>query len=224
MIVEDVSAFTDRYGDDQPVAGQWTGGLSNSGERITVMAGTEVIQQFTYSDAWYPATDGAGFTLEIIDAASADVTRWNQAASWRASLQVGGSPGGTSEVRLPGDSNHDDRFDSSDLVQVFIAGEYEDNIPGNSTFEEGDWDGDGDFTTADFVLVLAAGTYHELAMAIGATRVSDIAEALPPLRVPDRRAESDLNPEMFAASPNRPPHPRQLEVQAVDSLFALTWD
>ena len=34
---------------------------------------------------------------------------------------------------------------------VLQAGEYEDGIPKNSTFEEGDWNGDGDFTTADLV-------------------------------------------------------------------------
>ncbi|MCA9199804.1 MAG: hypothetical protein KDA87_19825, partial [Planctomycetales bacterium] len=30
---------------------------------------------------------------------------------------------------------------------------------GNSTYHEGDWNGDGDFTTADLVLAFQAGTY-----------------------------------------------------------------
>lgn len=67
---------------------------------------------------------------------------------------------------VPGDSNHDGIFDSSDLVLVFAAGEYEDGVTGNSTFEEGDWDGDGDFTTSDLVFAFAAGTYQANAVAI----------------------------------------------------------
>ena len=56
------------------------------------------------------------------------------------------------EGYLPGDANRDGEFTTADLVQVFQAGEYEDEIENNSTWEEGDWDCDGDFTTADLVL------------------------------------------------------------------------
>ena len=59
-----------------------------------------------------------------------------------------------------GDANRDGRFDSVDFVQVFQAGEYEDDIPGNSTWEEGDWDGNGDFDSADFVLAFQTGLYE----------------------------------------------------------------
>jgi ELWxxDGT repeat protein len=62
--------------------------------------------------------------------------------------------------RLVGDSNGDGRFNPLDLIQVLQAGEYEDGIPGNSTFEEGDWNSDGDFNTLDIVLALQAGTYE----------------------------------------------------------------
>jgi hypothetical protein len=65
---------------------------------------------------------------------------------------------------IPGDSNHDGRFDSTDLVHVFQRGEYEDNIPKNSTFEDGDWNGDGDFTTADLVYVFQRGGYAAVAV------------------------------------------------------------
>jgi lysophospholipase L1-like esterase len=60
---------------------------------------------------------------------------------------------------IVGDANHDGRFDSTDLIVVFQAGEYEDGIPGNSTFEEGDWNGDGDFDSSDIILAFEAGTY-----------------------------------------------------------------
>ncbi len=71
---------------------------------------------------------------------------------------------GTNEVvdrptRVPGDSNGDGIFDSSDLVAVFAAGQYEDDVAVNSTFETGDWDGDGDFTSSDLVFVFRQGNY-----------------------------------------------------------------
>ena len=34
----------------------------------------------------------------------------------------------------PGDANRDGQFNSGDLVQVFVAGEYEDGFVGNSTW------------------------------------------------------------------------------------------
>ena len=61
--------------------------------------------------------------------------------------------------RIIGDANNDGKFDSSDLVAVFQAGEYEDGIAGNSDWAEGDWSGDGDFDTSDLVLAFQSGRY-----------------------------------------------------------------
>ncbi|MCA9150827.1 MAG: hypothetical protein KDA92_16060, partial [Planctomycetales bacterium] len=58
-----------------------------------------------------------------------------------------------------GDANLDGRFDSTDLIQVFQAGEYEDTLVGNSNWADGDWNADGDFTTADLVSAFADGGY-----------------------------------------------------------------
>ena len=55
-----------------------------------------------------------------------------------------------------GDSNLDGVFDSSDLVQVFIVGEYEDDVEGNSTWADGDWNCDGEFDTRDLVFAFQA--------------------------------------------------------------------
>jgi hypothetical protein len=63
------------------------------------------------------------------------------------------------ENRLIGDSNDDGLFNTADLVQIFAAGEYLDDVAGNSTFDEGDWNLDGDFTPADLILAFQAGTY-----------------------------------------------------------------
>jgi hypothetical protein len=152
--------------------------LGNGGEQITLMAGDELIHQFAYSDRWYPTTDGTGYTLEMVDVATADLASWARQASWRSSVQLGGSPGTIADVPLAGDANHDGVFNSSDLTLVLQAGEYEDNLPGNSTFEEGDWNGDGDFTSADLILAIQAGTY------VAAVKSADLfpAEALRALR------------------------------------------
>ena len=60
-----------------------------------------------------------------------------------------------------GDANLDGEFNSGDLVAVFATGEYEDEIPNNSTWATGDWDGDGEFGSGDFVLAFAAGGYEQ---------------------------------------------------------------
>ena len=38
-------------------------------------------------------------------------------------------------------------------------GEYDDGIPNNSTFDEGDWNDNGDFDSEDIVFAFIAGTY-----------------------------------------------------------------
>ncbi|MCA9213279.1 MAG: SUMF1/EgtB/PvdO family nonheme iron enzyme, partial [Planctomycetales bacterium] len=58
-----------------------------------------------------------------------------------------------------GDSNLDGSFDSSDLVQVFQFGEYEDTKQFNSTWATGDWNGDGDFSSADIVHAFMNASY-----------------------------------------------------------------
>ena len=50
-------------------------------------------------------------------------------------------------------------FDSRDVVLAFQAGEYEDGIARNSTFAEGDWNGDREFDSMDLVLALQRGKY-----------------------------------------------------------------
>ena len=59
----------------------------------------------------------------------------------------------------PGDANGNGIFDSSDLVAVFAANEFEDGIEGNSTWSTGDWNGDGEFDTRDLVYVFQMGNY-----------------------------------------------------------------
>ena len=59
-----------------------------------------------------------------------------------------------------GDANLDLEFSSTDFVDVFQAGEYEDEIAGNSTWAEGDWNLDTEFTSSDFVIAFQGGGFE----------------------------------------------------------------
>lgn len=113
LVVENVDAFQLRYGNDLPVAGQWSGGLGNGGETIMLADGENVIHLFAYDDAWYPATDGGGSSLEIVNANDPDLDNWGQQASWKASAVVGGTPGTRSLGG--GDFNNDQQVDAHDI-------------------------------------------------------------------------------------------------------------
>jgi len=57
-----------------------------------------------------------------------------------------------------GDVNLDGHYNSSDLVEMFTAGAYEQDV--EAGWGEGDFDGDGRFTTSDLVLAQASGCYE----------------------------------------------------------------
>ena len=70
-----------------------------------------------------------------------------------------------------GDSNLDNKFDSSDLVYVFQRGEYDDGIDGNSNWHDGDWNCDGEFDSADIVEAFTAGGFEVKTNAASAVAV-----------------------------------------------------
>lgn len=158
LVVRNAAAFEFRYGRGLPVVGQWSdGGLSNRAERLTLTWNDQLVQSFSYSDAWYAATDGLGATLELIDQITAPVVRWDDPAAWRPSVASGGTPGRAPLV--PGDANGDSVFNSDDLLVLFQSGLYENSTPDSATFENGDWNGDGEFTSADFVFAFQYGLF-----------------------------------------------------------------
>ena len=59
-----------------------------------------------------------------------------------------------------GDSNFDGEFNSTDFVEVFTAGQYEDDLEGNSTWATGDWNGDSEFNSSDFVAAFGDAGYE----------------------------------------------------------------
>lgn len=93
VVVKNLAAFQSRYGTAPLVAGVYTNHLANSGDQIILHGPLgEPIHDFTYSDTWYPATDGAGFSLVIIDVLGLP-NSWNWKSSWRPSGSLHGSPG-----------------------------------------------------------------------------------------------------------------------------------
>ncbi len=107
LIVRNQTAFETRYGTGLPVVAQYTGRLSNVGDRVRLEdAGGYAIQDFYYDDVWYPTTDGGGNALVIRDP-SGDKTLWDEAEGWRPSTYAGGSPG-IAETPLCADGNDND--------------------------------------------------------------------------------------------------------------------
>jgi hypothetical protein len=92
LVVKNRAAFESRYGTGLPIAGEYTGQLENSGERITVIGPSEErVLSFEYKDSWYPITDGPGFSLVVADETLAP-EGLSGAASWRPGTLFNGSP------------------------------------------------------------------------------------------------------------------------------------
>jgi hypothetical protein len=127
VVVEDRRVFDLAYGVGLPVAGEYSGRLENGGEQITlVYGGNATILDFTYVDAWYPLTDGAGRSLVAMDPLQ-PADAWAIQAGWRESSDDGGSPGGpdgsgppAGGLQRPGDSNQDGNLDLSDGISLLL--------------------------------------------------------------------------------------------------------
>jgi hypothetical protein len=93
LVVKNQAAFASRYGSSGfNIAGQYSGSLANDGGRLILEGKVrEPILDFAYDAAWYPITDGLGFSLVIVDDTAAGDT-WGLASSWRPS-SFNGTPG-----------------------------------------------------------------------------------------------------------------------------------
>ena len=92
LLVRNPAAFELRYGTGLPIAGTYTGKLSNNGESVRLLAADgSAIREFKYetSGAWPGRADGNGSVLEIIDPSKSTADPTN----WRASHNFLGSPG-----------------------------------------------------------------------------------------------------------------------------------
>jgi hypothetical protein len=95
VVTADVAAFQALYGNGIPVVGPYVGALKDRGEKIVLALPNPydaAILRFDYQGDGYPLSSGGGHSLVIVnDQLPAEA--WNHAEAWRASTQVGGSPG-----------------------------------------------------------------------------------------------------------------------------------
>ena len=67
-------------------------------------------------------------------------------------------------------------FNTTDFVQVFQEGEYEDATAGNSGWAEGDWNADRDFNSGDFIAAFQDGGFEQGPRAASAASAASVPE------------------------------------------------
>ena len=103
LVVADPTEFALAFGTGLPVVGTYTGQLRNSGETITLVGpGNRTIASIAYGEGppWPASADADGHSLTLVAPHSAPDS--SQPASWRASLEVGGTPGGSDASTFDG--------------------------------------------------------------------------------------------------------------------------
>jgi hypothetical protein len=161
VVVRSMGAFVERHGDAIPVAGQFSGALGNSIQNILLEGPIgEVLMDFDYQSSWQPSANGQGHSLVIRDPAASPST-WSISSSWRASFEVGGSPGREDELlgrRVQGDVNGNGFLDIADVMGLLftVTGQLvvAPCSTGSGNFVLHDIDGDGDLTVNDAIRVL----------------------------------------------------------------------
>jgi len=100
LVVKNKAAFESRYGAgvSNKIAGEYSGKLANEGEKISLVdIWNGTIAKFEYSDdsGWPQSADGAGHSLVPLASAilSGPDGSLNDGGNWRASTNIGGSPG-----------------------------------------------------------------------------------------------------------------------------------
>ena len=97
VVVRDQVAFQAMYPTVSAlaIAGEFTGGLDNGGGTIRVddFDGTRLVEiDYNDSDPWSKIADGAGGSLELIDASGTPREQLDKYYSWRGSRLAGGTP------------------------------------------------------------------------------------------------------------------------------------
>ena len=94
VVVKNLTAFQSAYGAGINVAGEYSGNLSNAGEKIVLSLPSPLdaaILRFEYSDKWYTSTDGDGSSLTINDPLTHPAAL-SMAESWHPAVPSPGGP------------------------------------------------------------------------------------------------------------------------------------
>jgi hypothetical protein len=164
VVARNLAAFTARYGGAVSVAGQFSGALENRGERLRLVdASGEEILDFSYNNAWYPMTDGQGFSLVVVNE-NAGPESWGSRAQWRASGALTGTPAANdpgapaiAPVRINEALTRSDVPPPTDSIELFNPTAGEVNIGG--WFLSDDFNTPKKFRIPDGT-TLAAGAYR----------------------------------------------------------------
>lgn len=93
LLVSNQVAFESRYGAGLNILGEFEGNFSNSGDRVVLRdAMDENVLAFSIDEEWQPQADKEGYSLEVANAAQ-EVALWDVTEGWKASAEVGGTPG-----------------------------------------------------------------------------------------------------------------------------------
>ena len=181
VIVEDATAFHQRFGDQPKVIGSWSGRLSNDGEllRLTDPNGNLVFE-FTYDDAnpWPTDADGGGASLGLIDPNATPIGELGDASRWKTEAPT---PGTNNPLGIRGDFDDSGAVDAQDIDLLFSqirSGEFLDRFDLNNDqaindadrnvlihdvigTSFGDANLDGTFNSTDLVLIFQLAEYED---------------------------------------------------------------
>jgi hypothetical protein len=132
VVVSDLEAFATRYDTGaMRIAGTFSGQLRNSGEQIVLESpsggpeGPPLRTVFEYADPWFRSTDGGGRALVLKEDTSLQQSL-SAKESWRASANVGGSPGTRDEadaaggLQLVGDMDQNQQVNLTDAISLLL--------------------------------------------------------------------------------------------------------
>ncbi|MDB4467663.1 CotH kinase family protein [Verrucomicrobiales bacterium] len=134
LLVKNREGFAHRHGDidEALILGQYTGKLSNDGERVTLenSAGEDIVDvNYNDGESWPAEADGQGHSLVWANIADAQ-----DASAWKLSAAEGGSPGthtiDGSSATTPSASKDSDNDGLNDLVESLLGSDPNDSDSG----------------------------------------------------------------------------------------------
>jgi hypothetical protein len=184
VVVQDRARFQQAFPqvDAALIAGEYSGSLSNGGERLWVtdsLGGTLIDLVYGDSAPWPTSADGQGDALVLVNPAQTSFEQTSQPSAWQAAVPTPGSA--TVDSDLPGDLNRDQRLDAQDLDLLWAQLRLSDrdlafDLNGDRTVDQLDWNRlvvdllqaqygdanlDGRFDSSDFVRVFQSGEYED---------------------------------------------------------------